>query len=73
MSLSAWLVEVSFLGSAQVKAWSASSQVSSLPFVLNRKMRKLIGKPSGPGTVFMQTRNPQAFSKWLAAHAGSGP
>ncbi|KAF2238137.1 DUF124-domain-containing protein [Viridothelium virens] len=33
----------------------------------------LVCKFTGPGTVFMQTRNPEAFSKWLAAHAGGGP
>ncbi|KAF2812074.1 DUF124-domain-containing protein [Mytilinidion resinicola] len=29
----------------------------------------LVCKFTGPGTVFMQTRNPQAFSMWLAANA----
>jgi len=29
----------------------------------------LVCKFTGPGTIFMQTRNPQAFSTWLAAHA----
>lgn len=28
----------------------------------------LVCKFTGPGTVFMQTRNPTAFSQWLAAH-----
>ena len=31
----------------------------------------LVCKFTGPGTVFMQTRNPTAFSAWLAAHAGT--
>jgi uncharacterized protein (AIM24 family) len=30
----------------------------------------LVCKFTGPGTVFMQTRNAQAFSVWLAANAG---
>jgi len=32
----------------------------------------LVCKFTGPGTVFLQTRNPQAFSQWLAAHANPG-
>ncbi|KAL9103342.1 MAG: hypothetical protein Q9163_001608 [Psora crenata] len=30
----------------------------------------LVCKFTGPGTVFMQTRNPLAFATWMAAHAG---
>jgi uncharacterized protein (AIM24 family) len=30
----------------------------------------LVCKFTGPGTVFMQTRNAQAFGAWLAANAG---
>ncbi|KAL9053721.1 MAG: hypothetical protein Q9162_004595 [Coniocarpon cinnabarinum] len=33
----------------------------------------LVCKFSGPGTVFMQTRNPTAFAAWLGAHAASNP
>ncbi|KAK3170599.1 hypothetical protein OEA41_002680 [Lepraria neglecta] len=29
----------------------------------------LVCKFSGPGTVFMQTRNPQQFTMWMSAHA----
>jgi uncharacterized protein (TIGR00266 family) len=29
----------------------------------------LVCKFTGPGTVFMQTRNPVAFSQWMSAHA----
>ncbi|KAI9684523.1 MAG: hypothetical protein M1820_010886 [Bogoriella megaspora] len=29
----------------------------------------LVCKFTGPGTVFMQTRNPEAFAKWLSAHS----
>jgi uncharacterized protein (AIM24 family) len=29
----------------------------------------LVCKFTGPGTVFMQTRNPAAFGQWLSAHA----
>lgn len=29
----------------------------------------LVCKFSGPGTVFMQTRNPPAFAAWMGAHA----
>ncbi|GAB7358748.1 hypothetical protein MBLNU230_g3977t1 [Neophaeotheca triangularis] len=32
----------------------------------------LVCKFSGPGTVFMQTRNPVAFAQYTAAHAGQG-
>lgn len=32
----------------------------------------LICKFTGPGTVFMQTRNPAAFAAWLSAHASAG-
>lgn len=31
----------------------------------------LVCKFSGPGTVFMQTRNPAAFSQYMAAHGGA--
>ncbi|ORY14946.1 tryptophan RNA-binding attenuator protein-like domain-containing protein [Clohesyomyces aquaticus] len=31
----------------------------------------LVCKFTGPGTVFMQTRNPQAFSMWLTANAAA--
>lgn len=31
----------------------------------------LVCKFTGPGTVFMQTRNPIAFGQWLSAHAGT--
>ena len=31
----------------------------------------LVCKFTGPGTVFMQTRNPQAFSVWLASNANN--
>ncbi|KAF2712994.1 DUF124-domain-containing protein [Pleomassaria siparia CBS 279.74] len=31
----------------------------------------LVCKFTGPGTVFMQTRNPQAFSQWLTTHAAA--
>ncbi|KUJ18170.1 DUF124-domain-containing protein [Mollisia scopiformis] len=31
----------------------------------------LVCKFTGPGTVFMQTRNPLAFGQWLSAHAGT--
>lgn len=27
---------------------------------------------AGPGTVFMQTRNPVAFGQWLATHMPAG-
>ena len=30
----------------------------------------LVCKFNGPGTVYMQTRNPGAFSAWLGAHGG---
>ena len=26
---------------------------------------------SGPGTIFMQTRNPAAFAQWVSAHSAS--
>ena len=29
----------------------------------------LVCKFSGPGTVFLQTRNPKEFSAWMSAHA----
>ena len=29
----------------------------------------LVCKFTGPGTVFMQTRNPAAFAMWMGAHA----
>ncbi|KAF2275423.1 DUF124-domain-containing protein [Westerdykella ornata] len=32
----------------------------------------LVCKFTGPGTIFLQTRNPQAFSAWLAANAANG-
>ncbi|KAK4697747.1 hypothetical protein P7C71_g372, partial [Lecanoromycetidae sp. Uapishka_2] len=31
----------------------------------------LVCKFSGPGTVFMQTRNPPAFAMWMSAHAAA--
>lgn len=31
----------------------------------------LVCKFTGPGTVFMQTRNPAAFATWLAAHSAA--
>ena len=31
----------------------------------------LVCKFTGPGTVFMQTRNPTAFAAWMAAHAAA--
>ncbi|KAE8452887.1 hypothetical protein EG329_013159 [Mollisiaceae sp. DMI_Dod_QoI] len=31
----------------------------------------LVCKFTGPGTIFMQTRNPIAFGQWLSAHAGT--
>jgi uncharacterized protein (AIM24 family) len=33
----------------------------------------LVCKFTGPGTVFMQTRNAQAFAAWLAANAAAAP
>lgn len=33
----------------------------------------LVCKFTGPGTVFMQTRNPGAFANWLSAHSGTTP
>lgn len=30
----------------------------------------LVCKFTGPGTVFMQTRNPQAFALYVQAHSG---
>ncbi|KAL8830806.1 MAG: hypothetical protein Q9191_001236 [Dirinaria sp. TL-2023a] len=32
----------------------------------------LVCKFTGPGTVFMQTRNPAAFAMWMGAHSGQG-
>ncbi|KAF2758530.1 DUF124-domain-containing protein [Pseudovirgaria hyperparasitica] len=32
----------------------------------------LVCKFTGPGTVFIQTRNPTAFAQWLTAHAAGG-
>ena len=32
----------------------------------------LVCKFTGPGTVFMQTRNPPAFARWMSAHAAAG-
>jgi len=32
----------------------------------------LVCKFTGPGTVYMQTRNPAAFGTWVAAHMGAG-
>ena len=31
----------------------------------------LVCKFSGPGTVFMQTRNPKEFAAWMGAHAAN--
>lgn len=31
----------------------------------------LVCKFTGPGTVFMQTRNPAAFALYMAAHQGA--
>lgn len=31
----------------------------------------LVCKFSGPGTVFMQTRNPNEFAAWMGAHAAN--
>lgn len=31
----------------------------------------LVCKFSGPGTVFMQTRNPKEFAAWMGVHAAS--
>jgi uncharacterized protein (AIM24 family) len=31
----------------------------------------LVCKFTGPGTIFMQTRNPQAFAQWLAANSAA--
>jgi len=32
----------------------------------------LVCKFTGPGTVYLQTRNPTAFGVWVAAHMGAG-
>lgn len=32
----------------------------------------LVCKFTGPGTIFMQTRNPQAFAAWMTANAAGG-
>lgn len=32
----------------------------------------LVCKFTGPGSVFMQTRNPVAFGAWMVAHGASG-
>lgn len=32
----------------------------------------LVCKFTGPGTVFMQTRNPAAFAMWMGAHSAQG-
>lgn len=32
----------------------------------------LVCKFTGPGTVFLQTRNPAGFAQWMAAQAAAG-
>lgn len=55
-------------------AWNckyALERVSSGGVISNLSAGEgLVCKFTGPGTIFIQTRNPNAFAQWLSAHGG---